>query len=106
MTEIELAPVMSPGVDDFVRSSDYCIPSLQMTLAIASIAPARRSNWWLLALAAPLASAAAREAIRPKFVPAARATGWTLLVPTLVGLGGAAALLATRYAAWRPRRRC
>jgi hypothetical protein len=88
---------LSPTADTVVRSSDYSLSTLEMTLAIASVAPARRSNWWLLALSAPVASAAVREAIRPKFFRETPASPWALLAPTLVGLAGAGALLVTKY---------
>jgi hypothetical protein len=98
---------ISPTTDTVVRSSDYSIASAEMALAIGSIPPARRSNWWLLALAAPIASASVREAIRPKFFNETQASPWTLLAPALVGLAGAGVLLLGKhYTSPRARHSC
>lgn len=99
-------PVLSHTEETVVRSSDYSIGELEMALAISSFPPERRKNAWLLALAAPLATAGIREAIRPKFFGHEKATPWALLAPTLVGLAGAGVLLMTKYSGPRFRGRC
>jgi hypothetical protein len=96
------SPVLSNTEETVVRSSDYSIGELEMALAISSFPPARRKNAWLLALAAPIATAGIREAIRPRFFSNEKATPWALLAPTLVGLAGAGVLLMTKYGS-RPR---
>jgi hypothetical protein len=95
-------PVLSHTAETIVRSSDYSIGELEMALALSSFPPGRRKNAWLLALAAPVATAGIREAIRPKFFRNEKATPWALLAPTVVGLAGAGLLLMTRYGN-RPR---
>lgn len=97
---------LSTTADTVVRSADYSIAAAEMALAISSIPPGRRDNWWLLALSAPLASAAVREAIRPKLLAEAKATPWALLAPTLVGLAGAGVLLMGKYRPVTRYRRC
>jgi hypothetical protein len=91
-------PVLSETGETVVRSSDYSIGELEMALALSSFPPERRKNAWLLALAAPIATAGIREAIRPKFLgDDAKANPWALLAPALVGLAGAGVLLMTKY---------
>jgi hypothetical protein len=98
---------LSSTAETVVRSSDYSISSLEMALAISGFPPARRNNAWLLALAAPIATAGVREAIRPKFLgDGAKSSAWALLAPALVSLAGAGALLMTKYGGPRFRRRC
>lgn len=90
---------LSPAEETAVRSGEYSISAAEMALAISSFPASRRSNAWLFALAAPLASAGIREAIRPRFFEKydVKASAWALLAPTLVGLAGAGALLMTKY---------
>ncbi len=99
---------LSPTQETVVRSGDYSISTAEMALAISSFPASRRNNAWLLALAAPLASAGIREAIRPRFFEKydVKASAWALLAPTLVGLAGAGALLMTKYGGPRFRHRC
>ncbi|HEY6002863.1 MAG TPA: hypothetical protein VIV57_08295 [Anaeromyxobacter sp.] len=100
------SPVLSHTEDIVVRSSDYSLGELEMALAISSFPPERRKNAWLLALAAPLATAGVREAIRSRFFRNERATPLALLAPALVGLAGAGVLLMTKYSRPRFRGRC
>jgi len=90
---------LSPTTETVVRSADYSISELEMALAISGFPAARRNNAWLLALAAPIATAGIREAIRPRFFQKydVKSTAWALLAPTVVGLAGAGALLMTKY---------
>jgi len=102
------APGLSHTEETVVRSADYSISELEMALAISGFPAARRNNAWLLALAAPIATAGIREAIRPRFFPRreVKSTAWALLAPTIVGLAGAGALLMTKYGSPRFRHRC
>src|SRR5947208_9684905 len=88
---------LSPTTETVVRSADYSISELEMALAISGFPAARRNNAWLLALAAPIATAGIREAIRPRFFQKydVKSTAWALLAPTIVGLAGAGALIMT-----------
>jgi hypothetical protein len=105
-TDDDASPGLSETGEIAVRSSDYALGELEMALAISTIPAQRRHPAWLLALAAPVATAGIREAIRPKLAPDANASAWALLGPALVGLAGAGALLMTRYGAPRARCRC
>ncbi len=98
---------LTPTEDTVVRTSDYSLGEAEMALAIGSIPPSQRSNWWLLALTAPLATAGIREAVRRRFFPHTTGTGWAILGTAVAGLAGGGVLLATRHHAMpRLRRDC
>ena len=91
---------------DVARSGDYSLSSVEMAVALGAIPPQRRSNAWLLLMAAPVATAAAREALRSGNPAPLDSSWWTLLGPAIVSTVGAVGLFATRYSATRPRLRC
>lgn len=96
---------LSATADTVVRSADYSLAAAQMAIAISGMPASRRNNLWLLALSAPIASAAVREAIRPRFFKETPTSPWAIVAPALVSLAGAGALLMTRYHRGMPRSR-
>jgi hypothetical protein len=90
---------------DAARTGDYSLSSLEMGVALNAIPPQRRSDAWLLLLAAPIGTAALREVLRHGKPGDLAPNYWTLLGPAITSALSGAFLFATRYSATQGRSR-
>jgi hypothetical protein len=97
---------MTPAAYAVARSGDYSISTAEMAIALSAIPPHRRSNAWLLLMGLPVGASVAREAIRGGGNSPLPRNFLTVIGPAAVAILGTVGLIATRYAATRPRARC